>query len=102
MRIIAIFNLKPGVKPEQYETWARETDPPTVAKMRSIDSFTSYRTTGILNSDDAPPYSYVEVIEVNDLDLLKQEIQSELVQRVSKEFRELADNPRLMLTETFY
>jgi len=102
MRIVAIFNLKQGVTPEQYENWARETDPPTLANMRSIDGFTSYRTTGILNSNDPAPYAYVEVIEVNDLDLLLQEMKSEAVQKASQEFRQLADNPRLMLTEKFY
>lgn len=102
MRIVAIFNLKEGVTPEQYENWARETDPPTIANMRSIDSFTSYRTTGILNSDDPSPYAYVEVIEVNNLELLLEEMKSDAVQKVSKEFRQLAENPRLMLTEKFY
>ena len=102
MRIVAIFNLKEGVTPEQYETWARETDPPTLAKLKSIDGFTSYRTSGVLNSTDPAPYAYVEVIEVNNLNLLLEEMKSDMVQKVSKEFRALADNPKLMLTETFY
>ena len=35
MRLIALFNLKPGVSADRYEAWARETDMPTVRGLGS-------------------------------------------------------------------
>jgi hypothetical protein len=99
MKIIAFFNLKEGVSAADYENWARRTDPPTIKKMRSIDDFSTNRATGLLGKDSPSPYYYVEVIEVNDIDLLREEMLSENLRRVSEEFRKYVDNPLFILTE---
>ena len=68
MHIFALFNLKPGVSREAYENWAKTVDMPTVNKLPSIDSFRVFRATGLLGSEASPPFGYIEVLEVNDMD----------------------------------
>ncbi len=101
VRMVAVFNLKAGVTPEEYESYARETDPPMIAKMQSIEDFGTYRVTGLLNGDDSP-YAYAEVIDVIDMDVLREEMKSEELQNISKKFKGMTTDYSMMLTEKFY
>ena len=47
MRIIVLFNLKPGVDRTEYEAWARSADIPAVNALGSVGSFTVHRATGL-------------------------------------------------------
>lgn len=91
MRIIALFNLKPGVTRERYESWARTTDIPTVTGLASIADFQVMRATGLLGSSAAPPYQYVELIDVADPDQFGRDVASEEMSRISAEFQSIAD-----------
>ncbi len=97
-RIVVLFNLKPDIARDAYEAWALSTDLPIVRALASVDGFTVHPTTALLGSDDAPPYQYVEIIDVADMDGFGQDIASETMQRVAGEFQEFADNPVFMLT----
>ncbi len=100
MRIIVLFNLKPGVDPAAYEAWARTVDIPGVRAFRSIADFQVYRVSGMLGSDAAPPYTHVEVIDVADMELFWGEVASESSQSVAKAFRGfLAGEPQFLTTE---
>lgn len=99
MRIIVLFNLKPGVDVEAYEKWARSTDIPGVRALKSVSDFQVYRATGLLGSDDEPPYSHIEVIDVADMQAFGVDVASEAVQKVAAQFQQFADNPRFVLTE---
>lgn len=101
VRMVAVFNLKEGIIPEEYETWAEKTDPPMVAEMKSIESFGTYRITGSLDGGESP-YAYAEVIDVKDLDLLKEEMKIEKLQAISSKFREMTTDFHMLLTEKFY
>lgn len=91
MRLIALFNLKPGVSVETYEAWARSVDLPTINGLRSIDSFTVFRATGQLGSDAPPPYAYVEIIDVNDMDQFGQDVSTSTMQSIAAAFQEMAE-----------
>lgn len=91
MRIFALFNLKPGVSVESYQRWARTVDLPTVNGLVAIDSFELFRTTGQLGSDAPPPYAYIEVLDVNDMDQFGRDVATPTMQRVAAEFQEMAD-----------
>lgn len=97
--IVVLFNLKPGTDVAAYEEWARERDLPTVNGLDSVDRFEVLRSAGLLMSDAAPPYEYVELIRVNDMDKFGADVASEAVQKVAAEFGEFADNPLFILTE---
>jgi hypothetical protein len=98
--LVVLFNLKDGVAPADYETWARSTDLPIVRGLDSIKSFSVFRTTGLLGSDAKPPYQYVEVIDIGDMARFGEEVASETMQRVASEFQTRADNPLFMTTDS--
>ncbi|MQP65041.1 REDY-like protein HapK [Niveispirillum sp. SYP-B3756] len=89
-RIVALFNLKPGVSVEQYEAWAKEKDLPVVNGLKSIDSFEVFRVTGSLTGG-AAPYQYVEIIDIADMAAFGQDIATEKMQAIAAEFQTLAD-----------
>ncbi|MCC5866575.1 MAG: hypothetical protein JJU31_15745 [Wenzhouxiangella sp.] len=97
--IVVLFNLKPGTDVAAYEQWARARDLPTVNGLDSVDRFEVLRSAGLLMSDAAPPYAYVELIRVNDMEKFGADVSSETVQKVAAEFGEFADNPLFILTE---
>lgn len=99
MRIIVLFNLKPGTDVAAYEEWARNRDVPNVRALTSIDDFEIFRATGLLGSDAAAPYRYIEIIDVNDMDDFGKDAASETMQKVAGEFQAFADNPQFILTE---
>ncbi len=99
MRIICLFNLKPGVDAASYEAWARGTDIPGVNALSSVRGFTVHRSTGMFGSDAKPPYDYVEVIDITALDPFVAEISTEAFQKVAAAFGDFADIPQFILTE---
>ena len=99
MRIVVLFNLKPGVDVAAYEKWARTTDIPGVRGLRSVSDFQVYRATALLGTDAKPPYSYIEVIDVPDMQAFGNDVSTEAVQKVAAEFQQFADNPQFVLTE---
>lgn len=97
--IIVLFNLKAGVKKSDYETWAKNTDLKIVRNLDSIDSFEVFENLSLFGSDAKPPYEYVEMLVVNDMDVFGKETSSETMASVAAQFQELADNPIFMLTK---
>lgn len=98
--IVVLFNLKPDVSAADYEALAKTTDLPVVRGLDSIDEFVVGRATGLLGSDAPPPYGYIEVIRVNDMDLFGAEVGSETMQRVAGEFQQWADAPLFIMTQS--
>lgn len=99
-RIIVLLNLKPNVDVEAYEAWARSTDLPIVRDLPSVDGFSINKVAGLLGSDNAAPYSYVEVIDVNDMQTFGEDVSTETMQKVAAEFQEIADAPVFMVTDS--
>jgi len=98
--IIVLFNLKPGTDVDAYEAWARSTDLPIVNGLESVDGFHVQRATGMLGTDNPPPYQYVEVILVNDMGKFGDEVGTETMRKVAGEFQAFADAPQFILTES--
>lgn len=99
MRIIVLFNLKPGVDIAAYENWAKTADIPGVNALGSVDAFTVHRATGLFGSDVASPYQYIEVIDINGMDGFIGDISTEAFQAAAAPFQGFADNPQFILTE---
>jgi hypothetical protein len=99
MRMIVLFNLKPGVTVADYEKWAKTRDIPIVRSLPSIDDFQVYRATGLLGSDAKPPYAYIEVIDVADMEGFGKDVASAAIQAVAAEFQTFADAPTFIMTE---
>lgn len=99
MRIICLFNLKPGVDPAAYEAWARGSDIPAVNALGSVRGFTVHRATGLFGSDAPSPYAYVEVIDIAGLDGFIADVSTPDFQVLAAPFQQFADNPHFILTE---
>ncbi len=99
MRIVCLFNLKPGADAAAYEAWARGTDIPGVNALASVRNFTVHRATGLFGSDAKPPYDYIEVIDIHGMDGFVADISTPEFQAVSAGFGEFTDNPCFILTE---
>ncbi len=97
--IVVLFNLKEGVDHDTYENWARTTDLVAVNQLPSVSKFEVLRTTGMLGSDTPPPYQYVELLDVANMEQLGPDVSSETMQKVAAEFQDFADNPLFMLTD---
>ena len=97
--VIVLFNLKADADAGAYEAWARSTDLPIVNGLDSVDRFQVLKASGLLMSDAAPPYQYIETIEINDMDVFGADISSDTIQRVAGEFQAFADNPMFILCE---
>lgn len=98
MRIVVLFNLKDGVDPRAYEAWARETDIPTVRALPSIAGFEVAAATGLLMSEDQPPFQYIEIIDVADMERFGSDVATETMHRIAAEFRQFADHPLFITT----
>ena len=97
--LIVLFNLKEGASAAEYEAWAKKKDVPTVKGLSSVGDFRVFRSSGILGTDAAAPYQYVEVIEVNDMNQLGIDVSSEKMQAIAAEFGAFADSPTFILAE---
>jgi hypothetical protein len=97
--LIVFFNLKAGASPDAYEAWARSTDIPTVRGLKSNAGFDVFKTLSVRNSDKAPPYQYVEVISIADMDQFGQDVATDTMRKVAGEFREFADSPMFVVAE---
>lgn len=99
MRVVVLFNLKPGVSPERYEEWAKTRDIPGVRSLPSVDDFRVYRTSGLLGGEGKAPYDYVEVLDIADVDGFGKDVVGNASKAVAREFLAYADAPAFMLTE---
>jgi hypothetical protein len=98
-RILALFNLRPGITPAAYEHWAKTVDLPTVNALPSIDKFEVFRITGKLGAPDPAPYAYGEIIDIKDMTVFSADIATENMQKVAAEFGRLAETV-FLTTET--
>ena len=100
MRIIVLFNLKPGVDVSVYENWARKTDIPGANALASVSNFTVHRATGLFGSDAPSPYQYVEVLDIKGMEPFIADVTTpEFQATVAAQFGAFADNPQFILTE---
>ncbi len=98
-KILALFNLKEGVSVADYENWAKTVDIPTVNGLGSIEKFEVFKTTGLLFSEDTPPYQYFETIDILDMDKFGEEAGSETMQKIAAEFQDMTEGLVFITTE---
>jgi hypothetical protein len=98
-RIVALFNLKPGVGAADYEAWARRVDLPTVNGLKSIDKFEVFKAVGLLGSTARPPYAYVEIIDVGDMGQFGADVATETMQKIAGDFQAMAADLVFILTD---
>ena len=94
------YNLKEGISPEDFESWVRDTDHPTMRALKRVNSFETYRATGLLLGEGAPSQSYFEIFDVEDLAAFTSEdMPGDTVQAIMGQFMGFADNPEFVVAE---
>ncbi|GAC32323.1 hypothetical protein [Paraglaciecola polaris] len=96
--IVVLFNLQAGVDENVYRQWATETDIPTAGGLASVESFEVLKSEGVLMSETTPPYQYIEILKINDMDQFGQDVATATMQKVASEFQQFADNPIFIMT----
>lgn len=96
--LVCFFNLKPGADVSAYENWARTTDIPTVRGLKSNGGFDVFKMLTVRNKDIPPPFEYIEIIKINDMDQFGQDVATDMMKKVAGEFREFAD-PTFVVAE---
>ncbi|SEK81846.1 REDY-like protein HapK [Colwellia chukchiensis] len=96
--IIVLFNLKADVAIAEYERWAVTTDLPTAGKLPSVEQFKLLKAQGLLMSEDKPPYQYIEVLTISDMEQFAQDVASDAMQKIAGEFQSFAENPLFIMT----
>jgi len=97
--VIVLFSLKPGASREDYERWARDRDLPTVNALPSVSQFEVLKSAGLLLGEGRPPYEYIELIRVADMEAFGGDMASPAIQQGAAEFQAFADNPLFILCE---
>lgn len=92
MKILILFNLKDGVSAEQYEQWARASELAKVNSLKSVDQFEIYKSTGMLFSEEKPPFAYFELLDVNDIEHFSQDAGSAEMQSTVETFNQMTDS----------
>lgn len=71
-RVIFLNRLHDGVTPADYEQWVRDVDYPFARGLESVRDYRVIRLHGTLDGD-RPPYDYVEVVEITDVEAYQAE-----------------------------
>ena len=100
MKVICLFNLKPGVKEDDYLHWARTLDMPNVRSLASVHAFSVNKVIRRLRSDETPPYAFIEIIDISSIEEYRAGAGSEEFQRVASMFAQFADDPLFMLADS--
>ena len=67
-RAFFLNKLREGVDAADYERFVREVDYPFARALPTIRSYVVTRLDGMLDGEGKPPYDYLEVVEITDLD----------------------------------
>jgi hypothetical protein len=98
--MIVLVNLKENVDPEDYERWLDERYVPAILQLPSVDEWRGHRVGGLAEAYGEPPYEYIVTVEINDLERLGRDMESERVQTLLAELGRYAEVTQLM-TERF-
>jgi uncharacterized protein (TIGR02118 family) len=98
--IVVLFNLLPGVDAGEYEAWARDVDMPNVRRLPGCSRFNVLKVQGLMGSEQAAPYAYTEIIEVDDMSQFGEAVSTEAMQAVAAQFQQFAKDPLFMVSES--
>ncbi|BAZ11582.1 hypothetical protein NIES4071_34080 [Calothrix sp. NIES-4071] len=99
--LIVLFNLKDEQSVEEYERWAKEKDTPAIKQLQSVEDKRVYRAMGLMGANTASPYQYIEVIDVNDLNQLSVDTNTDEIQQLIHYFQQITKDLTFIVTEQF-
>jgi hypothetical protein len=99
MKCFVTFRLRPGVTPEEYERWFRETNVPAVRKMKSIGSYRVWRVVDAI--EGKPSFGVLEEMEIEDRGVFEREVEElpEMAAMLEQWYSRVADQVILFAEE---
>ena len=99
MKCFVTFRLRPGVTPEEYERWFRETNVPAVRKMKSIGSYRVWRVVNAIEGE--PSFGVLEEMEIEDRGAFEREVEElpEMAAMLEQWYSRVADQVILFAEE---
>jgi hypothetical protein len=99
-KIILTYKLKAEVNREQFETWQREFDYPSMRGLNRVSSFVNHRVIKPLMGDQPPSVDYIEVFKISDLEgFIQKDMAGSIVQSVMGQFMGYVENPEFLIVE---
>lgn len=88
-RVFMMYNLKPGVKMDEYKRWSREVDQKITPNQPGVRSFKVFEIKGA--EKGVSPYQIVENIEVESWEAWQKVVKSEAMKKVVSEWGNYGD-----------
>jgi predicted butyrate kinase (DUF1464 family) len=98
--MIVLVNLKENVASVRTLPELDERHVPAVLELRSVDEWRDHRVGSLAEAGGEPPYEYIVTIEINNLEQLGRDMESEKVHTLLVELGRYAEVTQLM-TERF-
>lgn len=97
--LIVFFNLKSTTDEAKYLQWAKESDLPTVNKLRSVVSFDVFKGISVFGTDKPSPWDYFEVIQINSEEAFLSDIQTKEMQNIVEQFQSFTEDAHFIVAE---
>lgn len=99
-KILIHYKLKPGVTPEDFETWVHTTDYPAMRGIGRVSSYSNHRARALLMGEGEPAMDYVEIFDIPDLDgFTTEDMPGPVVQSIMGDFMGFADDPVFIILD---
>ena len=100
MQIIILYTLKSGVTREDFETFVRSVDYPTMRGLDRVSSFKTYRSEKLLMGAGTPSIAYIEVFDIPDMEgFLNDDLPSATVMGIMEQFLGFAETPEFIIAD---
>ena len=96
--LIVFFNLKPTTSEAEYLNWAKTVDLPTVNQLNSVSSFEVFKAETLFGQNQASPWQYFEVINIESESAFTEDIQTDVMQAVVEQFQQFTQDAQFVAT----
>ena len=88
MKIFMIYKLREGITKEEYRSWSRERDQPTLKGCKGINEYRVFDVEGV---DGPGSFQIVEYVNVENWDIWKQVTTTGPMVPIGEDFARLVD-----------
>ncbi|MGR5157741.1 hypothetical protein [Vibrio owensii] len=96
--LIVFFNLKPTTSEAEYLNWVKTVDLPTVNQLNSVSSFEVFKGESLFGQNQASPWQYFEVINIESESAFAEDIQTDVMQAVVEQFQQFTQDAHFVVT----
>jgi len=97
--VFVLSKLRTEVDPKEYENWVKQYDYPTSKKFKSIIFYRAYKVKESLEETESPEYSYIEHIDITNLEEYKKDLSSPAGRELLKQWSSFIKEAQMLVTE---